>query len=169
MTDPVETPKPTSLPDRECRDWSEECEGEVEWQVDGAKRCGHHQRVRDRQRRKQGLVSWTVAALVVVAVGLIVNVIIQPDDGPSQARAWDECEDYAAVNLDLPTGARFAQFPANPSDRVKLQLGSNRYTVYSYYETPDTQRREFLCTVSYLGGDDWQIVDLAVAPEPLDH
>lgn len=114
-------------------------------------------------------MSWTVALLVVVTVGLIFNFIVRPDEGPSQARAWHECESYAAVKLDLPTGARFPQLPANPSDRVKLQLGSNRYTVYSYYETPDTQRRDFLCTVSYLGDDNWQIVDLALAPEPRDH
>ncbi len=110
--------------------------------------------------RRQRLMSWTVAAVIVLIVGVIANIVFRPEEGPSQARAWDVCEDYAKNNLDLADGARFAEFPANPSDRVKLQLGSNRYDVYSFYQLPDVDRQDFRCTVAYLGGDEWQVLNL---------
>ena len=149
-----------SLPDHECREWSDECDGPVQWQADGAKRCLLHQRRHERTRSRQRLVSATVAITVVATLGFIANALIGTEEGPSQARAWEVCEAHAVDNLDLPAGALFADLPINPSDRVKLQLGSNRYDVYSYYEAPNADRQDFRCTVAYLGADDWQVVHL---------
>jgi len=99
-----------------------------------------------------------------VAVGVITNALIGPEEGPSQARAWEVCHEYAAGTLDLPTDAQFAELPTNPSERVKLIVASDLYRVLSYYELPDAVHRDFLCTVRYLGHDKWEMADFAVAP-----
>jgi hypothetical protein len=103
------------------------------------------------------LLTATIAVVLIVVVGLVANAFIHPDEGPSQARAWEVCEEHAVANLDLPAGAAFAELPANPSERVRIQLGSNRYDVFSYYETPDGDRTRFHCTVAYFGVDNWQV------------
>jgi hypothetical protein len=156
--------EPDALADHDCREWSEQCDGEVQWQDDGAKRCVRHQLLFERDRRKQRLLAWTVAALVVVGLGIVANALTQPDEGPSQTRAWEVCEDYVVENLDLPAGPGFAELPANPSERVKIQLGSNRYDVFSYYQSSDVDRTDFRCTVAYLGGGDWEVLRLVTAP-----
>jgi len=153
-----------ALPEGACRDFSEQCGGQVDWRADGSKRCERHQRLYERARRKQTLLSWTVAALLVVAVAVAVNALIRPEQGPSQARAWDVCHEYAAATLDVGPGAQFAELPSNPSERVKLLLASDLYRVFSYYELPDMSRREFLCTVRYLRHDEWEVAELTVAP-----
>ncbi len=152
------------LADQECRGWSDACSGPVRWQADGAKRCSRHQRLYEHASRRRRLVSGIVAILLVVATGVIVNALIRPEEGPSQARAWEVCHEYAIANLDLPAGTRFGELPPNPSDRVKLSPGSNVYFVFSYYEPADLPLREFRCAVRYLGHDDWEVADLTVAP-----
>ena len=136
----------------------------MQWQTDGAKRCFQHQRLFERARRKSRLVSFTVAVVVIVTLGVIVNALIRPEQKPSQARAWEVCHEYATENLDLPEGARFAELPLNPSDRVKLSLGSDVYLVFSYYELPDLSHRDFQCAVRYLGRDEWEVANLTLGP-----
>ena len=152
------------MADRECHAWPDGCDGAVQWQTDGAKRCLQHQRLYERASRRSRLVSLTVAALIVVVGAVVENMLIRPEQGPSQARAWEVCHEHAITNLDLPEGTRFAELPLNPSDRVKLSLGSDEYLVFSSYEVPDGSRREFLCTVRYLGHDEWEVADLTVGP-----
>lgn len=156
--------EPDTLANRDCREWSERCEGEVQWQADGAKRCARHQLLFERRRRKQKLLTWSVAVLIVVGLGIVANALIRPDEGPSQTRAWEVCEGYVVDNVDLPVGASFADLPANPSERVKIELGSNRYDVFSYYESSAADRIEYRCTVSYLGSGDWQVLTLVTEP-----
>ena len=136
----------------------------MQWQTDGVQRCVQHQRLYERASRRSRLVSLTVAALIVVVGAAVVNMLIRPEQGPSQARAWEICHEHATRNLDLQAGTRFAELPPNPSDRVKLSLGSDGYLVLSHYELPDGSRREFLCTVRYLGHDEWEVADLTVGP-----
>ena len=136
----------------------------MQWQTDGAKRCVQHQQLYERASRRSRLVSLTVAVLIVVVVAAVVNVLIRTEQGPSQARAWDVCHEYATKSLDLRAGTRFAELPPNPSDRVKLSIGSDVYFVVSHYLLPDGARREFLCTVRYLGHDEWEVADLTVGP-----
>ena len=156
--------EPNALANHDCRDWCEQCEGDVSWQADGSKRCVRHQLLFERQRRRQRLLTWTLALLSVIGMGIVANALIRPDEGPSQTRAWEGCEAYALDSLDLPPGTRFAEVPANPSERVKIQLGSNRYDVFSYYQAPAADRVDFRCTVAYLGGGDWEVLRLVTAP-----
>jgi hypothetical protein len=153
-----------ALPADACGDFSERCEGRVEWRHDGIKRCDEHQRRHETARRKQTFLSLTVALLAVAVGVVVVNALIRPEQGPSQARAWEVCHGHAANNLDLPEGTHFAELPLSPSDRVKLSLGSDVYFVFSYYELADLTRRDFRCTVRYLGHDEWVVADLTVAP-----
>jgi len=60
--------------------------------------------------------------LIVIAIGIVANALIRPNEGPSQTLAWEVCEAYVVDNLDLPAGARFAELPPNPSERVKIQV-----------------------------------------------
>jgi hypothetical protein len=143
---------------------SDQCSGAVGWRADGGQRCEQHQRCYERTKRKQALLSWGVAALIVATFAVVVNALIGPESGPSQARAWEVCHESAAATLDIGPGARFAELPSHPSERVKVRLTTDLYSVFSYYEMPDMSRREFVCTVRYLGKDDWQMVDLTVAP-----
>ena len=113
----------------ECCDFPEHCEGRVDWQSDGNRRCEEHQRRHEAARRKQTFLSLTVAVLIVAAGAVVVNALIRPEEGPSQARAWEVCHEYATNNFDLPEGTQFAELPLNPSDRVKLSLGSDVYFV----------------------------------------
>lgn len=152
------------LADRECLAWPDGCDGAVHWQTDGAKRCLQHQRLYERTSRRSRLVSLTVAALIVVVGAVVVNLLIRPEQGPSQARAWEVCHEHTSANLDLQAGTRFAELPPNPSDRVKLSLGSDVYFVFSFFELADGSRREFRCTVRYLGHDEWEVADLTVGP-----
>ena len=153
-----------ALPKEACQAFSDACGGEVDWRTDGGKRCERHQGIYERSRRKQRLLSWTVAALIVVAAAVVVNALIRPEQGPSQAQAWDICHEYAAATLEISPGTRFAELPANPSERVKVILASDLYRVFSYYVLPDLTRRDFLCTVRYLGNDEWEVAGIAVAP-----
>ena len=152
------------LAQSDCRDLSEMCDGPVEWQTDGAKRCSRHQLLYERSKRRRLLLTGTIAVVVIVVAGMIVNLLIRPDEGPSQARAWEICLNHAAANLDLPAGAMFAELPTNPSEAVKIQLGSNRYDVWSRYENADGTRRRFHCTVAYQGSDDWEVLRFDVEP-----
>ena len=156
-------PEP-ALPHDACREFSDQCGGAVDWRADGGKRCERHQGIYERSRRKQRILSWTVAALIVVAAAVVVNALIRPEQGPSQARAWDVCHEYAAATLEIGPGTRFGELPANPSERVKVVLASDLYRVFSYYVLPDLTRRDFLCTVRYLGNDEWEVAGMTVAP-----
>ncbi len=135
----------------ECRDFSDHCEGRVDWQSDGNRRCEEHQHRHEKARRKHTFLALTVAVLIVVGGAVLANALIRPEEGPSQAGAWDAWHEDAANHLDLPEGAQFAELPLNPSDRVKLSLSSDIYSVFSYYELADLTRRDFRCTVRYLG------------------
>ena len=157
-------PRLDVLAEDQCRDWPQGCSGEVKWQTDGTKRCDRHQRLHERLRRKQRLLALPVTALIVVIGATVVNALIRPEEGPSQAKAWEVCHDRATAVLDLPEGARFAGSPLDPSERVKLLLASDLYRVYSYYEVPGSIRTEFVCTVRYLGNDRWEVADLTMAP-----